>query len=277
MTSAAPGVTAPPTTGRGLAYQARVLRVIAGTEFKLKYADSALGYVWSLIKPLALFSVLYVVFGRFFKLDVGFRDYPLYLLIGIVLWTFFADATTTTLPSVVTRGSLVRKLAFPRVIIPVSATLTAGLTFVINLLAVAAFVAWNRLVPELDWLLLVPLLVELYVFTLGVSLVLATLYVRLRDIGQVWDLGSQLLFWASPIFYPVGFLPPWVQPIAFLNPFVQVMQDVREIVVGTSEPTAADVYGSPAGHLLPIAVAGLALAAGLWLFRREEHSFAERV
>lgn len=260
-----------------LAYQLRVLRVIAGTEFKLKYADSALGYVWSLLKPLALFSVLYVVFARFFKLG-GIEHYPVYLLVGIVLWTFFADATTVAMPSVVAQGSLLRKLAFPRLIIPVSATMTAAITLLINLLAIVGFVAWSRIVPAFSWLLILPLLLELYVFALGVSLLLATLYVRFRDIGQIWELVMQLLFWSSAIIFPIGFLPPWFRPLAFLNPFVQVMQDVRAIVLGTSRyGTAPDYLGGSAGRLIPIGIVLALLVAGVLLFRREERWFAERV
>lgn len=259
-----------------LAYQGRVLRVVAGTEFKVKYAESLLGYVWSVLKPLALFSVLYVVFGRFFKLNIGFEHYPLYLLTGLVLWTFFADAIAVALPSVVARGSLLRKLAFPRVVIPVSATVTAALTFAINLGVVAVFLAFNRVAPRVEWLLLAPLLLELYAFVLGLSLALSALHVRFRDIGQIWELGAQLLFWASPIIYPVGFLPPWALPVAFLNPFVQVMQDVRQVLFASNEPVVTDVLGS-AGRLAPLAVVAATLALGLVLFRRDEQWFAERV
>jgi ABC-2 type transport system permease protein len=259
----------------------RILRVIAAMEFKLKYADSALGYLWSIAKPMALFSVLYVVFGRFFRLGIGFKGYPIYLLIGIVLWTFFIDATSTTLPSIVSRGSLLRRLAFPRLVIPVSTTLTASITFAVNLIPVAVFLAWNRLIPRPSWLLLIPLLAELYVFTLGVGLILATLFVRYRDIGQVWELGSQLLFYAAPIIIPVGFLPPWSQPIAFLNPFVQIMQDVRTVVVYTlphsATITADQRLSAVGGRLMPIAIAIGTLVFGLYLFRKQAPWFAEKV
>jgi ABC-2 type transport system permease protein len=274
---------APPRPGRrGLRYQARVLRVIAATEFKLKYSDSVLGYAWSLLKPLALFSVLYVVFGRFFALDIGFAHYPLFLLIGIVLWTFFVDATTLTMSSIVARGALLRKLAFPHLLVPLSVTLTAALTFCVNLIAIAAFLAWNRIVPRVEWLLLVPLVAELFVFTIAVGLILATLFVRFRDIGQVWELAIQVLFFASPIIYPIGFLPPWAQPVAMLSPFVHAMQQIRAVVLGPHESpeqllTAADVYGTPLGHLIPLGFAVLLLAAALWLFRRESPWIPERV
>src|SRR5436305_14114348 len=109
-----PGAPAHRRAVSSLKHWLRILHVIAGAEFKLKYADSALGYVWSIAKPMALFTVLYIVFGRFFKLGAGFEHYPLYLLIGIVLWTFFLDATTLCVTSLVSRQALLRKLAFPR-------------------------------------------------------------------------------------------------------------------------------------------------------------------
>src|SRR6266478_2914972 len=125
----------------------RVLHVVASAEFKLKYAGSALGYVWSLIKPLTLFTMLYLVFGRIFKLGAISHYYPLSLLLGIVLVTFFNDATSLGMYSLVTRESLLRKLFFPRLIIPTAATLTAVMTFGVNLIAITAFIAWNGLVP----------------------------------------------------------------------------------------------------------------------------------
>jgi ABC-2 type transport system permease protein len=262
-------------------HQLRILHVIASAEFKLKYSGSALGYVWSLLKPLMLFTMLYLVFGRVFHLGTISHYYSLSLLMGIVLITFFQDATMLAMSSLVVRGSLLRKLSFPRVIVPASATLTAAITFAINLIAIAAFIAWNRLVPRPDWLLIVPLLLELYVFTLAVALILATLFVRLRDIGQVWELALQVFFYASPIIYPIGFLPLWARKLVFLNPFTQVLQDIRTIVLypdlKPNRITAVDAFGFGAARVIPLAVV-LALAAGAWLlFRHEEPYFAERV
>jgi ABC-2 type transport system permease protein len=273
-------IVGPERTSR-LAHHLRILRVLARMDYKLKYADSALGYIWSLAKPMALFLVLYAVFGRFMKLGAGFHGYPIYLLTGIVLWTFFIDATTTTLTSLVARGSLLRRLAFPRLVIPISMTLTSTMTFAVNLIPLVFFIAWTRLIPRLTWLLLLPLLVELYVFTLGVALILATLFVRFRDTGQLWELLGQLLFYATPIIIPVGFLPPWSQPIIFLNPFVQIMQDIRGILVytlpGSATINAADRLGAVGGRAAPILIAFLTLVVGLYLFRRESPWFAERV
>src|SRR5437763_13419328 len=165
------------TGARGrLLYHLRVLHVVASAEFKLKYAGSAVGYVWSLVKPLTLFTMLYLVFGRVFKLGHISHYYPLSLLLGIVLITFFNDATNLGMNSLVTRESLLRKLSFPRMVIPTAATLTAAMTFSVNLIAIVGFIAWNHIVPNANWFLLLPLLLELYLFTLAVALILSTVF-----------------------------------------------------------------------------------------------------
>jgi ABC-2 type transport system permease protein len=257
----------------------RILLVVAATEYKLKYAGSSLGYVWSVVKPLALFTLLYLVFGRIFKLGNISEYYAVGLLIGIVLFTFFADATSLGMTSVVANQSLVRRLAFPRAIVPASATVTAAITFGVNAVVVAGFVAWKGITPQLDWVLIPLLLLELYVFVLGVAFILSTLFVFLRDIGQVWELGLQLIFYASPIIYPIGFLPPWARDLAFLNPFTQVLQDIRALVLYPDVPgntvTAADVLVG--GRLIPVAIAIATFVVGLLFLRRHEARFAERV
>jgi ABC-2 type transport system permease protein len=257
---------------------ARVLHVVASVDFKLKYADSALGYVWSLVKPLSYFTILWIVFGRFFKLN-SFPHFPLFLFVGIVLYTFVVDAVGTSIPSVVASGSMIRRLSFPRMILPVSATLTSGITFLINASAVVVFIALSRVMPKPSWLLLPLLIAELYVLVLGLAFLLSAAFVRYRDVSQVWELVAQLLFYASPIMYPVGFLPPWFLPMAYLNPFVQVTQDVRALIVGSEQPhgTITSVYGTPYARLLPIAIAFAIFAAGAWYFRRRSAGFAEQV
>lgn len=274
-TSAQPMALAP--LKRKIAYRLRILSVIATTEFKLKYADSALGYVWSLIKPLSLFSVLLLVFGHILKLG-NFPHYGVYLLVGLVLWFFFVDSCNATMASIVSRGSLLRRLSFPYITIPISASLTAGITFCVNTLAVATFIAVEQFTPRYQWLAILPLLIELYAFTLGLGLILASLYVRFRDVGQIWELVSQVLFYATPIIYLPEFLPRWFQPITFMNPFAQVMQDIRSLLIPfASDKTVTHYLGGSSGRLIPIGVTGLVLTTGLLLFRREAPYFAERV
>jgi ABC-2 type transport system permease protein len=269
-----------PLTDR-VAQTARVLRVVAAAEFKVKYTGSALGYVWSVLKPLALFSMLYLVFGHIFKLGEISHYYPMSLLIGIVLFTFLSDATTLGMWSLVNREALIRKLAFPRLIIPTAATLTGAITFCANALVVVVFLIWNQIVPQPDWLLVIPLLLELYLFVLGLAFILSALLVRLRDIGQVWELVLQLLFYASPIIYPIGFLPYYLRKLAFINPFTQVLQDIRALVLYPDLPpnriTVSVAFGTPVARLIPVAIAIGVFALGLYLFRRDEPWMAERV
>ena len=263
----------------GIVHRLRILQVLAAAEFKLKYAGSALGYVWSVLKPLLLFTMLYLVFGRVFKLGLISPYYSVSLLIGIVLFTFLADATSLAMWSLVSRESLLRKLIFPRSVIPTSATMTAAITFCTNAVVVMGFVFWNGLVPQPDWVLIVPLLLELYVFTLGVSLILATLFVRFRDLSQIWELALQLFFYASPIIYPIGYLPPWARNIAFLNPFTQILQDIRYLLIYPEDDqivTATTAFGQ-FGRLIPIGIAFALFGLGVVMFRRDEPWFAERI
>jgi ABC-2 type transport system permease protein len=282
--SAATGTADLSRVGRayaGMRTRLRILNVIASADFKLKYSGSALGYAWSLIKPLTLFTMLYLVFGRVFKLGTISHYYALSLLIGICLVTFFNDATLLGMYSLVSRESLLRKLPFPRMIIPTSATLTAAITFGVNVIAIAAFVVWKHVVPQWNWVLLIPLLLELYVFILSIALILSALFVRFRDVGQIWELMLQVLFYAAPIIYPVGYLPPWARKICFFYPFTQVLQDIRALVLYADVPsnrlTVADAFGTSAARLIPIGIVIVLALAARALFHREEPYFAERV
>jgi ABC-2 type transport system permease protein len=264
----------------GLPYYLRVLRVVGVIQFKAKYAGAALGYVWSLVKPLAYFAVLWLVFAHLLRTANQTQDFTLFLLIGILLFTFFTDTVGVMLPSIVDGGSILRRLSFPPVLVPLSASVGICLTFLANVTALVVFIAIDRVEPRVEWLLVIPLLLELYAFCLGVGLLFAALYVRFRDAGQIWELGSQLLFFASAIFYPIGILPGWAQKIAFLNPFVQIMQDVRHAILGSGGPndlTPAQVYGGAGGRVIPIAIVCVILIGAVAYFRREGRYFAERV
>lgn len=274
-------ITATAPRQRGLGYYTRVLRVNASIEFKALYHDSFLGYIWSLAKPLAYFGVLWLVFGHLLRTANETSHFSVFLLLGVVLYMFFSDAITEMLPSIVLRGDILRRLAFPPILVPVSASVTCCITFAVNIVAVIIYIGITKVAPEPSWALVPLLLVQLYVFIVGLGLLLATLYVRLRDIGQIWQLASQLLFFASAIYFPIGILPLWAQRIAFLNPFIQIMQDVRHSVLGGSsgpnDVDAGSAYAGFGGHLWPVLVTLLVFAAGLALFRRQSKYFAERI
>jgi ABC-2 type transport system permease protein len=260
-------------------YYRRVLGVTVRTEFKLKYADSVLGYLWSIARPLAYFAVIWVLLGGVFGSGVQIENYPLYLLLGIVIFTWFVDAVGLQMSSIVERGGLLRKIYFPRLIIPLSATGTATITFAVNALAVIVFIATSRITPHATWLLILPLLGELYLFILGLGLILAMAYTRFRDVGEIWGLAAQLLFFAMPVMYSISFLGGPYQKIIILNPVAQVMQDIRRIVMGAElDPqTIAAVYGFREARVIPSAIAMGIFVLGLVLFQRDSKNFAERV
>lgn len=257
---------------RRLGYRLRIVRVLARTEFKLKYAGSVLGYFWSLAKPLLYFTVLWLVFSELFRSQIP--DYPLYLLIGIVLYTFVAEAVALALPSIINRGPVLRRMSFPSIVIPVSTTLSTAFTFLLNCLAIAAFVAASGIAPRLSWVLLAPLVIELYVFVLGLALIFASLYVRFRDAGQFWEVLATVLLFTSPTFYPIGILPGWAQHTVSFNPLVQVMQDGRRLILG-AEGRIAQFLPTLEPRLYPVAVALATLALGIVLHWRESPRFAE--
>jgi ABC-2 type transport system permease protein len=272
--------SAPARGTSGVAYYLRVLRVVGSIDFKAKYAGAALGYVWSIAKPLAYFGVLWLVFAHLLRTANQTQDFTIFLLIGILLYTFFVDTVASMLRSIVDGGTIVRRLAFPPILIPLSASVGICITFLVNICALVVFIAIQRVAPTVEWLLVPFLLLELYIFTAGLGLLMAALHVRFRDVGQIWELAAQLLFFASAIFYPIGIIPEWAQRIAFLNPFVQVMQDIRHVILGgasgPNDVTAADVYG-PAGRIIPILIALFLFLGALVFFRREGRYFAERV
>jgi ABC-2 type transport system permease protein len=276
--TAHPSTAVKPTSG--LPYYLRVLRVVGAIDFKAKYSDAALGYLWSVVKPLAYFGVLWLVFAHLLRTANQTEDFTLFLLVGILLFLFFIDAVSTMLPSIVEEGATLRRLAFPPILVPLSASVAIAITFCLNASVFAVFAAVQTVEPRLEWLLVPPLLAELYIFTLSLGLLLSALFVRFRDISQVWELAAQLLFFASAIFYPIGILPEWAQKVAFLNPFVQIMQDVRHALLGASGPndlTAADVFAGSGGRLIPLAIVALVFVSAVTYFRHEGRYFAERL
>jgi ABC-2 type transport system permease protein len=247
-------------------------------DIKLRYGDSALGYIWTIGKPLALFSILYMVFGKLVRFGAPMPHYALYLVIGVMLWAFFVEGVTRTMGSIVSNATLLRKLPFPRLVIPLSASLTSFITFGLSLFAIAIFVTSNRLVPRLNWLVLIPELIELYLFVLGLGLILAVIHVHLRDIEQIWELLAQLLFFLSPIIYPFEIIhSPLYRQIMMLNPFTQVMQDFRALVIYPDH----NVIVAPAAftplRVLPAVIVVCTLVLGLYMFKREEPWLAERI
>ena len=178
-------------------------RALAMTDFKLKFFGSVLGYVWQLARPFALFGVLYVVFTQVLKFGEDVVLFPVALLLGLVLYSFFAEATGGSLSSLLDRENLVRKVEFPRLAVPLSAILTSLLNLGLNLLAVLVFLLVAGGDPRLTWLELPFIILGLTLLVLGLGMLLAPLFVRYRDVQPIWDVVMQIVLYGSPVIYPI--------------------------------------------------------------------------
>lgn len=249
---------------------------MALTDFKLKYAGSILGYVWSLVKPLLFFGVLYVVFSVFFRFGKGVPNYPVYLLLGVVMWSFFLESTLNGMHSVVSRGDLIRKVNFPKIIIVLAAVITSFLTLLLNLIIVFIFMFFSKIVPSMTILLFIPIVLELVIFTLGVSLILATLYTKFRDFSHIWEVGLQVLFYATPIIYPLSLVPDKFVKFMMVNPIAQIFQDARWALISQETATSWRIISYPK-NLIILAIVLVTVLVGFIIFLKSAKNFAEEI
>lgn len=261
-------------------YSLILLRQLVITDFKLRYKGSALGYVWTLLRPLALFAVLYVVFVHFLRIGSGVPHFAVYLLLGVVLWNYFTEVTNNGLSSIVGKGDLLRKLAFPRYVVVVAGSFSALINLVINLFVIALFMIINGVPFTFAILWLIPLIIELFVFALALAFILSALYVKFRDVNYIWELILQAGFYATPILYPITMviaMSPLAAQIMILNPVAQILQDARYFVVTKESTTITAIYDNAWMHLAPVAIVIVMAVIGVLYFKKKSPGFAEEI
>jgi ABC-2 type transport system permease protein len=257
-----------------------LLSELVRTDFKLRYQGSVLGYAWSLLRPLLLFLILYVVFVKFLKIGHSVPHYPIYLLLGIVLWNFFNEMTVMSLGSIVGRSDLIRKISIPRWIVVFSSSISALINLGLNLIVVAIFMLVNHvgLLETAIWLPLI--LLEIYMLALGLSLFLSAAFVKFRDVGYIWEVVMQAGFYLTPILYPLSQITNLTfQKIILLNPMAQAIQDARFSVVSHDKVvlTISRVFEGGWYRFMPFAFVIIILIGGLLYFKRESKYFAENL
>jgi ABC-2 type transport system permease protein len=253
-------------------------RTMAVSDFKLRFFGSALGYLWQLVRPLMLFGVLYVVFTQVVRLGSDVEYYPVALLMGVVLFTFFGEATGGALSSLVDREALIRKVDFPRLAVPLSAVLTALMNVALNLLAVVVFLVAAGGSVRLTWLEVPLLVAALAAFTFGLGMLFSALFVRYRDVKPIWEVCLQILFYGSPIFYPIDVVmerSELAAKIMMLNPFAAVVQQMRHALIAPSHPTATAIAGP--WIVGTVALFVLVLALGYRVFSKRAPHIAEQL
>jgi ABC-2 type transport system permease protein len=258
-------------------YPLILLRELVTTEFKLRYQGSYLGYVWSLLRPLGVFAVLYAVFAKFLRVGADIPHFPVYLLLGIVLWNYFAEVTGNAMGSIVGQGTLIRKINFPKWVVVVAGSVSAIINLGLNLVVVAIFMAINQVPLSWRMLWLPAVLGELFLLAIALAFLLAAIFVRLRDLGYIWEVIMQGAFYATPIIYPLNIVPNQAAQLLMLNPVAQIIQDARWSLITPKTLTVVDVYGTGWARLGAAGVIVLVALLGTWVFRSRSPMFAEDV
>lgn len=244
-------------------------------DFRVKYQGSVLGYLWTLLKPLFMFGILYFVFTVAFPLGKDVPYYSAYLILGLVMWNFFLEAVVTGMGSIVGHGDMIRKVSIPKYTIVLSSTFMALINFILNL-SVVAFVMFLVKV-DLTWnAVFFPLVIlEMFIFATGLGFLLSAMLVKLRDMTNIWDIASQALFYLSPLLWLPARIPAKFLKILFLNPLAQIFQDARYSLITNKTLTPYEVNGIWLGRIIPIVVVlALALVSYLY-FTKQSKNFAE--
>lgn len=253
-------------------------RTLAATDWKVRFYGSALGYVWSLLRPLMLFGIVYFVFSYVVDAGAGVQHYGVILLLAMILYFFFSEVTGAGVTSMVDRESLLRKVGFPRAVVPLSVALVAAMNLALNLVVLAAFVVLSGVDPRWTWLLLPVPFALMLVFATGVAMLLSALYVRYRDVRPIWDVVLQAFFYATPILYPVEAVIGYSETLAkimLFNPIAALIQESRHLLTGAMP--LGEALGSSALILVPLTILVCVTWLGLLVFARMAPRAAEEL
>jgi ABC-2 type transport system permease protein len=270
-------VPGPSALGGGWRRALELLYLIAATDFKRHYFGTALGYLWSIARPLMLFGVLLAVFTQVFRLGSEVPHYEVLLLLNIVLFSFFQEATGLAVTSIAGQEGVVRKTQFPRLVIPLAVVLTTLFNLALNLVVVLVFTLAFGVSPMWTWLLFPLVLLALIAITTAVAMIVSSLYPRFRDLAIIWTVLSTVLFYASPVLYPLEKVPGTLRDLMMLNPLASLLELARRWVIDPEAPSPAALAGGWAA-LLPAVAIFLALCVlAVWVFNREAPRIAEEL
>jgi len=251
---------------------------LASTDFRLKFFGSVLGYLWQLMRPLLLFGIIYLVFAEFVKLGEDVRFLPVVMLSGIILFTFFGEATGGAVTSVQDREALLRKIRFPRLVIPTATVLTAIFNLALNIVVVLVFMLASGVEPHGSWIQAPLLIIVLIVRAQWLAMLLSALYVRYRDVKPIWDVALQVLLYASPVIYAIETIESRAaQKVLMLNPLAAIMQQMRHALIDPSAMSAATAAGGWQWLLIPGGITVVLVVLGFWYFNREAPRIAEEL
>lgn len=259
-------------------YPLILLRAMVIADFKLRYQASFLGYLWTLLRPLAMFSILFVVFVKFLKVGASLPFWSVSLLLGLVVWGFFTEATSQALQALVARANLLRKINFPRYVVVLSVGTSVFISFLLNLLVVLLFMTLLDVPVRLEILWLPLLFLELVALSMSLAFFLSALYVRFRDLNYIWEVAMTAAIYATPIFYPLSLVNdtyPKAARLLILNPMAQLIQDARYAAISDRTLTISQLYDTPWMRAIPIGITLVLVVSSVVYFRRRSPFFAE--
>lgn len=248
------------------AYYWRLFCVLTWTTFKLRYYGSILGYIWSFLRPLALFGVLYLVFSYVMRVDAP--NYKLFLLLGIILWTFFFESTMAGMNGFIGNYILIRKINLPRIVLVLSAISAPFVGLFFNLLVFLVFAIIDGITWSWKMLWFFPVLLCLYMLAIGVGLFLSIIVVKIRDTTSLWEVATQLGFWLTPIMYPMSKIPDQYRFWMFLNPMSGILEYSRAFLIGIGGYTAI-------GLIYVFGISAAILGGGILFFKWKEAEMVE--
>lgn len=268
-------ISGPGAFGGGFKRFWSLVWLIATTDFRLSYFGSALGYVWSLFRPLLLFAVLYTVFSKVAKIGDDITNYPVLLLMNIMFYNFFSDATNGCVTAIVFRENLVRKMQFPRMVMPIATVLTAFFNLLSAMVVVFAFMLIYGVDPMWTWLLLPVGLAPLVLLSMGIGLLVSALFVRFRDVQPIWAVFSTALFYASPVLYTIDNVNDEVKSVLQHNPLTGILEMLRKWMVDPEAPGGITALGGYSSAIVPVLSCIVIIVLGVVVFNRESKRAAE--
>ena len=245
-----------------------ILFNFAISDLKIRYRNSILGVLWSLIEPLLMLGVLFFVFSTMFRFEIP--NFPIYLLLGIVCYNFFRNGTTFALNSLTNRSALMTQIYFPRAIPPISSGITAALMLILEIVVLAFFIVIFQFAPPITILLLPLVLGLLFVLVIGISLPLSVLNVKYKDTEFLWQVIVSAGFFLTPIFYQFDMMPAQVQNVLQFSPMVQIVTMAHHVVLYGTLPTINSI-------LFAVGSISVITIVGYLIFRKYQAKVVEEM
>ena len=241
-----------------------VLNALVSKDFKRRYRRSVLGVVWSVLNPLLMMVVLTAVFSYMFRFNI--EHFPLYLILGNILFSLMSGATTQAMHSIVDSASLIKKIRIEKLIFPIEKVVSELVNFGFSLIAVALVMIYMQVIPTWHLILLPVVLFFVVIFSMGLSMMLSALGVFFRDMFHLWDVFTMAWMYATPLFYPIDMLEPWMQQVMQFNPMYHFVAYFRDIVMYATMPSLTE-------NLICLGMAAITFLVGLLVFRKTEKKF----